>query len=227
MTNIFFPLVAALLMGCANTNKPFQDISGSNNLNEPQDSLSYKKLEKRFYRGSDGKLYIKTQSLISPPEEYGPDFYRAVPDIDVPSFELLCHEGWYAKDKDSVYIVHGMTDGKHIWVVDEADAKTFVCISYRWGKDNSHVFQNGTVLKGLNPNSLIIIDADSSEYGGGYFQMVKDDDQVFYDRTEIMGLHVESFKCVRTDSSVMYQDRNWLYTEDYFPNMDPKNKTKR
>ena len=188
---------------------------------------SFKTLEKSFYKGSDGKLYIKTQSLISPPEEYGPDFYREVPAIDIASFELLCNEGWYAKDKDSVYIVHGMTDGKHIWVVIEADAKSFECISYRWGKDNNHVFENGKVLQGLNPDSLIVIDADYSEYGGGYFEIVKDNDQVFYNQMEITGVDVESFKCIRTDSSVMYQDRNWLYNEDYFPNLDKKNRTKR
>lgn len=160
---------------------------------------------------------------MRPPEEYGPDFYRPVPNIHIPTFELLCSQGWYAKDKDSVYIIHGMTDGKHIWVLKNADASSFECINYRWGKDKNYVFENGAILSGMNPRAMIIVDADSN----GYFQMVKDEDQIFFGHIEIAGIDVNSFNCIRKDSTIIYQDKYWLYDQKYFLNYEEKYRTKK
>jgi hypothetical protein len=221
MTKSLLFFLILFFLGCAY----HQDMT-NNHVSESQvteDTLKYKKLEKGFYHGPDGGLFIKTQSLISPPEEYGPDFYRPVPSIHIPTFELLCSQGWYAKDKDSVYVIDGRSDGKHIGVLENADASSFECINYRWGKDNNNVFENGIILQGLNPHSMIIVDADSS----GFFQMVKDEDQVFFGHREISGIDVNSFNCERKDSTIIYQDKFWLYDKKYFLNPSDEYKTKK
>lgn len=221
MTKSLLCFFVSLFFGCAyhqgKTNKQLTESNVENG------TLKYEKLKKGFYRGSNGKLFIKTQSLIRPPEEYGPDFYRPVPNIHIPTFELLCSQGWYAKDKDSVYIIHGMTDGKHIWVLKNADASSFECINYRWGKDKNYVFENGAILSGMNPRAMIILDADSN----GYFQMVKDEDQIFFGHIEIAGIDVNSFNCIRKDSTIIYQDEYWLYDQKYFLNYEEKYRTKK
>jgi hypothetical protein len=197
--------------------------STSQKSRHPSEKMKYEKLEKGFYRDSIGGLFIKTQSLLRPPEEYGPDFYRPVPAIDIPTYERLCTQGWYAKDKDSVYVVHGTTDGLHIWTLKDADAATFECMNYRWGKDKNYVFQNGVILNGMNPKNAIVIDADSN----GFFNMLKDDDQLFYGSTEVFDVDVNSFYCIRTDTSLIYQDKNSIYEKNYFLTRDEKYKRRK
>ncbi len=221
MTKFLLPFLVSFLLGCA-----YRQGTSKNPLTElrvQNDTLKYIKIDKGFYRGPSGSLFIKTQSLIHPPEEYGPDFYRPVPNIHIPTFELLCSQGWYAKDKDSVYIVHSMTDGTHIWILEKADATTFECINYRWGKDKNYVFENGIILTGMNPHTMNILDADSN----GFFHMVKDEDQLFYGHKEITGIDINSFTCTRKDSTNIYQDTYWIYDPKYFLNQEDKYRTKK
>lgn len=192
-----------------------------------QDTIKYTPLEKGFYRSSDGKMYIKTRSLIKPPEKYGPPFYRPIPDIDVESYKLLCSAGWYAKDKNHVYMVHGSTDGEHIWILDTANANTFECIQYRWGKDDRHVFNNGKILTGLDPEELEILYIKNHPYGKNYFEAVKDKDQVYFDRKEVINVDAPSFEYHETSDSIHYRDKNWLYEDQYFSEMDSKYRIKR
>lgn len=221
MTKSLFAVLVLFLLGCARHHD-----SSNLQLTESivqNDTLKYEKLEKEFYRGPNGGLFIKARSLDHPPEEYGHDFYRPVPNIHIPTFELLCSQGWYAKDKDSVYIVHSMTDGEHIWVLEKADASTFECINYRWGKDINYVFENGIILTGMNPHTMKILDADSD----GFFQLVKDEDQLFYGHKEITGIDISSFTCTRKDSMNIYQDKYWIYDPKYFLNQEEKYRTKK
>ena len=118
-----------------------------------QVALTYKKLEKRFYRGSDGNLYIKTRGLISPPENEGPAFYKEVPDIDVASYEQF---SYYAKDKNHVYIDDGTTDGRFINLLEKIDVTSFEVAWYRWGKDKDHVYNNGNLVEGLRVNDPML-----------------------------------------------------------------------
>ncbi len=198
---------------------------GSNTIKE--NGITYEHVKQGIYQGSDGRKYVRTQSLRNPPEEYGPLFFRPIPNIDVPTFTKLCSQGWYAKDKDSVYIWHTMTDGTHVWVVEEADAQSFECIRYRWAKDKSYVFNNGTVLKGLNPDSLALLVIPKSEYGKGYFDIVKDNDQVYYDREELHSVDAKSFEYHLTSDSIHYRDKNWLYTDRYFNGQNSKHRISR
>ena len=114
-------------------------------------AATYEDLKNGFYRGSNGLLYIQTQSLISPPENYGPDFYRKVPDIDLETYESHGSLG-YSKDKNHVYYIRATTDGKFIDVLDEADVASFEMIdNYRLAKDKNFVFEYGQIVKGMDP----------------------------------------------------------------------------
>lgn len=184
---------------------------------------AYTPAGKGFFRGSDGLLYIQTRGLRKPPEEYGPAFYREIPEIDIPTFEPLCAQGWYARDKNRVYMDHTMTDGRHIYVLEQADAATFICLWYRWGKDKNYVYENGIILEGMNPRTMTIVDATA----GGSFSLVKDEDQVFYGHNEVKDADAASFQCTRTESSVIYSDKNWIYEEAYFFNPNAQYRKKR
>lgn len=188
-----------------------------------REACAYTPAGKGFFKGSDGLLYIQTRGLINPPEEYGPVFYKEVPEIDIPTFEPLCTQGWYARDKNRVYMDHTMTDGRHIYVLEQADAATFTCIWYRWGKDKNHVYENGIILEGMNPRTMTIIDATTE----GSFSLVKDEDQVFFGHKEIKDADAASFQCTRTDTSVIFSDKNWIYEETYFLNQDAQYRKKR
>jgi hypothetical protein len=197
-------------------------VEQENKIPNEQIILTYKKLKKGFYRGSDRNLYIITRGLISPPENYGPEFYKKVHDIDVASYEKY---DYYAKDKNHVYIDDGTTDGRFIKELAEVDVSTFQVIWYRWCKDKNHVFYNGKLLKGLRADSLEILCANNTE--NGYpFKMVKDNDQVFYGTTELKDVDVPSFECHRSGSAITYSDVNWIYKEGYFLNMDETKRVK-
>ena len=112
-------------------------------------TVEYRAISNVFYQGNDGKIYIKTRSLIRPPEEFGPNFYREVPVLDVGSYVNL-PGGYYAKDKFNVYEYRGTTDGKFITTIEEADVKTFSVIGFRLGRDKNHVFYNGEIVEGID-----------------------------------------------------------------------------
>jgi hypothetical protein len=117
------------------------------------DLRTYTQLEYPFYRGDDGKLYIMTQNLISPPENYGPVFYRQVPDIDVQTYQEFNASSDYKKDKNCIYWKYGTTDGTFIQLV-KADLETFQVIQFGLGKDKKHVFFQGKIVEGLDPKSV-------------------------------------------------------------------------
>ncbi|WP_430405123.1 DKNYY domain-containing protein [Fluviicola sp.] len=118
------------------------------------DLHTYTSLEHQFFRGDDGKLYIQTQNLISPPENYGPIFYRRVPDIDVPTYREFNSHSDYKKDKNSIYWEYGTSDGKFIKQIPEADWETFQVVEYTLAKDKKFVYVQGIVVNGLDPKSV-------------------------------------------------------------------------
>ncbi|MFH2141071.1 MAG: DKNYY domain-containing protein [Bacteroidota bacterium] len=202
---------------------------GQNNSAYKHNSTIYKELSKGFYFGSDNKMYIQTATVADEGKGEGSDpvFFREVPDIDTATFENLGQEGWYAKDCKNVYIDHFMTDGRHLWLLDSADAVSFESIGYRWGKDKNYVFENGIILEGLDPDSMIILCPETTEFKQVFFSMVKDSRQVFYGYDPMAGVDALTFECICSDSTVYYRDKNWIYNEHYFPNMDEINRIKR
>lgn len=216
-------LLVFLLYSCGNSKKVHNEHAEDNNKN---DTLEYKALSNVFYQGNDGKIYIKTRTLRRPPEEYGPDFYREVPVVDVESYVRMAG-GYYAKDKFNVYRYWGTTDGEFIAVIEEADVKTFSVISFQFGRDKNLVFYNGNIVEGIDVNSLVILcDNPSSNFFSSY-SLIKDSKSVYYKKWKIETIDVESFECICEDSTIIYQDKDWIYDDDYFLSMDPEKRTKR
>ena len=217
MTKHIVVLLVVLSTGCAN-NKPVSEVV-SIVVTEPGDTTRYESLSNGFYRGTDGNIFIKTRSLIRPPEEYSEPFFREVPVADYQSYTNI--SGYYAKDKIHVYWDWATTDGRNISIIEEADAETFEVIHYRLGKDKDHVFYNGNIVEGVNVDVLVVLcDNPNSDFLSSY-GLYKDDQYVYYDDRKLKSIDAATFECVSENSTIIYQDRNWVYEEDYFPDEDP------
>lgn len=224
---IIFLLVIVI---CSCTNSKEMRSDHNMDINNQEDTLEYKRLSNVFYQGSDGNIYIKTRALIKPPEEYGPDFYREVPVEDVATYADL-PGGYYAKDKFNVYGYRGTTDGDFITVIEEADTKSFSVISFQLGRDQNHVFYRGKIVEGIDVSSLVILcDHPHLDYISSY-GLIKDDKNVYYNNSRMETIDAASFECICEDSTIVYQDKDWIYDDDYFvkmdPDMDPKKRRRR
>jgi hypothetical protein len=201
------------------------------NKEEKQNEKDFHDVGKGFYRGPDGRLYVRTEALIDPPEKFSDPFFAEVPDIDLPTFQEYGLSEYYAKDKNHVYVDFAMSDGRHLWILDSADAKTFVEIGYRMGKDKNHVFSDGMILEGLKPDSLILLSPVVTQYNQVFIHAMKDNDQVFIGDNEMKGVDVASFKCIvlpydstkhyceknmEGDSMRLYRDKDWIYDVNAF-----------
>ena len=113
-----------------------------------------------------------------------------------------------------IYIDHSMSDGRHIWVLDSADVNSFQTIGYRWGKDKNHVFEHGIILEGLNADEMCMLCPDTSANGQVFITVVKDKNHVFYGQKEILAVDVPTFECIKSDSSILYRDKNGLILLD-------------
>ena len=130
------------------------------------DSNKLTLIKDQFYKGSDGHLYQKTMGAK---EVIGSDtlvdfiyFNGMIPqDLDPLTFEEL--NGWFAKDKKSVYLYRPLSGGMFIEKLDSADVRTFKIIEgdYSYAMDKNHVFSESSILPGLNP-SILKIEKDST-----------------------------------------------------------------
>jgi hypothetical protein len=118
-----------------------------NSLEVISKTMNYEDLGKGFYKGDNGKLYIKTSVNHDPggTNKWSKWFYREVPNIDVETFKYFGSAYGYAKDKNYIYYISGTTDGNFIELVEKADLKTFKVdpSSYTSGKDKNYSFENG------------------------------------------------------------------------------------
>ena len=186
----------------------------------------FEKISNQFYKDDQGKIYVKTRSLINPPEDYGNEFYREVPIADYKSYKRLSGN-YYAKDKLHVYKVWANTNGKYIEILNEADPKTFEVIFYRLGKDKNHVFYNGKIIPELNVDSLTVLCQKISDESTTAYGLMKDHQHVFYQNKKMKGIDAKSFECIQQKPGVLYQDKNWIYKNGYFTSMDTTQKVKR
>lgn len=223
MRKSILALLILVFVSCAN-NKTNSEQSASI-LSDEKKPVEYKKLSNVFYKGSDGGIYIKTRSLIKPPEEEGPPFYRKVPVENYESYEDI--SGYYAKDKFNVYRDWSTTDGRFIAIIEEADVETFSEIEYRLGMDKSHVFYNGKIVDGIDVYSLEILCSNPNTDFLSSFGLYKDSRNVYYNKWKMETIDVASFECISKDSVIIYQDKNWVYKDDYFPDMDSSKRTRR
>lgn len=186
---------------------------------------SYTELTNEFFLGSDSLIYIETQQLIQPPEEYSEVFFRSVPVEDPFSFEDL--SGYYSRDTTHVYRDWATTSGRFIKIIPEADPKTFEEIFYRLGKDKNHVFYNGRIIEDLNVDSLVVLCKQRSDNSVVSYSLIKDDKAVFYDDKKLSTIDAASFECIMIDNDLVFRDKNWIYEEDYFPGENPDRRKKR
>lgn len=110
-------------------------------------TITYTPLDKEFYRGSDGFLYIKTFMTINPPLDGDREIFRQVPEIDVSSYEFIGESHYYAKDKNKIYYIPSSTEGKQIFILIDADLDTFEAIGYEQAKDKNHEYNHGIIVK--------------------------------------------------------------------------------
>lgn len=124
---------------------------------QAKEDIKYTLIDKEFYRGSNGKMYIKTKRLIAP-KKYSPAFYREVPEIDLKSYENYDEIDTYAKDKNHVYWREITKEGDYIRIIEKADPKTFVIVVPRkLAYDKTSVFQDELLKPSMSRDSLVNI----------------------------------------------------------------------
>ena len=83
-----------------------------------------------------------------------------------------------------------MTDGEHIFILEEADPETFETFGYRWGKDKNHVYESGVLLEGLDPKEFEVVPGQIEEF----FYYVRGNGKVFWLRDELKDVDAETFQ---------------------------------
>jgi len=115
---------------------------------------SYLLLEKGFYRGSDGLMYIQTHYQIKPPSEESKLIYREVPEIDIQRFSCEDIDG-YCMDNQNVYYKYFTTEGSFITTIEGADIESFEIIEARYiAKDKNYVYEHASIVPGLDPSLI-------------------------------------------------------------------------
>lgn len=166
------------------------------------DSL-YQNIDPVFYKGKkDGNLYIKTMSFEKLKDKDTVKtlvyYYQQVPAIDIPSFSRLMHSGYYAKDKNHVYVWETTGTGEIVSILTSADPNTFTSIGYRWGKDTNAVYYESKILKGLNPAQLEPVCFEVLDSSLIHISFIKDNDQLYYRDLEVIvpdGLDLQKIYC--------------------------------
>jgi hypothetical protein len=169
--NLYFKVVSVFIIMLFSCNTPIKKQENINKLQktspnnlvqlELKDSSTLTHIKGLFYRSEQGQLFYRTfadreingvDTLVS--VEY---FNGKLPqDIDPLTFEAL--DGWYAKDKNSVFYYRPTSGGMYISKLNKADSKTFKVINghYRLGMDKNYVFDETTIIEGFKPAGLSI-----------------------------------------------------------------------
>lgn len=165
------------------------------------DDTLYEQQNATFYKGkNDGKLYIKTPTLVAVKDSANKLVfaYRQVPDIDLGSFIQLEFGGYYAKDKKQVYTWDIDSAGQRIDVLPGADPLSFEPFGSRWGKDKQYVYHQNQVVKGLDPDQMVIICKNPDDSANIYIDYIRDNDQLFFSGEEVKvpdGMDLTKLSC--------------------------------
>ncbi len=120
-----------------------------------KDSLQLTHVKDQFYRSTTGHLYERTIGLKEinghlTDNEYFNGYFSQ--EVDPLSFEQL--DGWYAKDKSSVYYYRPVSGGMQISKIDTADTKTFNLLGghYKYAMDKNFFYDELQIIDGFIPN---------------------------------------------------------------------------
>jgi hypothetical protein len=131
------------------------------------DTSIYKPLKFGFYKTSKGDIFELKKSV----EEDSLGFYdtfwldstlidgeysnrkllKDYFDIESYSNDTISN---FSKDKNHVYYVQAQSGGHIRFIVDKADAKAFIGLKDRWGKDSRYVFYQTEIVKNADLNSF-------------------------------------------------------------------------
>jgi hypothetical protein len=147
-------------------------------------------------------------------EAMGDGYYRN------PAFGTISPIG-YGKDTNHVYFYN---HDSGTFKLKDADAKTFVYVAGRYGKDKNYVFCGGCKLKNANPETWKLLD--------GYYS--KDDNNAYYlsepmnihqvrsegqfkrlSRSEYKGVDIETFEVFTYNGDLFAKDKNYIYNDFY------------
>lgn len=122
---------------------------------ELKDSSQLTHIKDQFYKSKTGHLYEKTIGMREIKNKLTEVVYfngYFSQEIDPVTFTPL--DGWYAKDKNYVYIYRPVSGGMHLSKIDNADTKTFKLLPghYKYAKDKKFFYEEGEVIAGFSPS---------------------------------------------------------------------------
>ncbi len=121
------------------------------------DSLKLTHIKNQFYKSASGHIYDKTFSAT--PDGEKTYFNGYLPqEVDPMTFEVL-QGSWYAKDKNRIYFYRPMSGGMYMFIMEEADYKTFRPMEEdSWNAmDKNHFYDMGSIVEGFDPKKTKII----------------------------------------------------------------------
>ncbi|MES2543333.1 MAG: DKNYY domain-containing protein [Bacteroidota bacterium] len=118
-------------------------------------------IKNQFYKNEKGHLYIKTSYPLKPSDDTSPSipYFSSLisQEIDVETF-IASDESLtfiYAKDKNNIYYCQPTSSGDHIWLIKNADVKTFKqlnTIINLFAMDKNNIYEDNKILAGFDPN---------------------------------------------------------------------------
>lgn len=156
MKNLLAIIVLFTLIKCSGQSKhcPWKKCCACDIEIQLSDSLQLKHIKGDFYENESGHLYHKTIS-VTPHREITYFDGTVSQDLDPYTFK---HEGFYAKDKNSVFTYRPRSGGIQIFKIDEADLETFEEMDGCFcAKDKNHFYNESEIIEGFVPGKAKII----------------------------------------------------------------------
>jgi hypothetical protein len=217
---LYLAILLFVIEGCTNSVH-----KNSPNTLQAQDSYKYKQLKGKFYTNEYGRLFEqKSYAIAGKGETFDAQLYfdsvvsinvgdstieKSLSEVvDIPTFKDY-KGSLFSKDKNNIYYSYASTGGTNRFVVNGANPNTFKTLSdYQYGIDDSHIFYQSKIIKGLNfKKHTIIYSLDTSDM---FVKYIKDDKVVFYNGDTVKGADAKTFKLVK-EKKWEAEDKNYKY----------------
>jgi hypothetical protein len=159
------------------------------------ETINYKPIKDGLYEDDNGNLYFKKVVFPMPGEDEEDKFVRNIDEVHFPeetyppkklkdvidpeSFESL--ESLYFKDKNHVYYFWEVTGGGSMYVVNEANPKTFKVLN-DYAVDDKEAFYRGKKIEGADVATFVILPSPYAKDKNNYYlgdEIVEKSDIVF------------------------------------------------